>query len=139
MSTPTRLVLLAAAALCGAFVALLGGGFSHAVEPENYTASTSVFWFLVAAFFAAPLWVPASIPNRYPVAQMICRWIGATALLFPIFMFGGIVVHNINRSMSGLGASSAALGQGAVLTLLCVACFSILLWPELRRHAIRAA
>ena len=129
MSVLARVVLLATAALCGAFVALLG----------SYTTGTSLFWFVAAAFVASPLWVPASIPNRYRLVQMICRWFGAAALLIPIFMFGSIVVHNVTRSLSGLGASPDALAQGTVLTLLCLACVSILLWPEVRRHVKRAA
>lgn len=139
MPLPARLFLLASAAICGAFVASLGGSFARAVEPESYTAGTSLFWFLTAAVFVAPLWAPAAIPNRYPVVQKIGRRVGAAALLIPLFIFGGIVVHNLQRSIAGLGASPVALAQGAVLTLLCVTCFLILLWPELRRRGERAA
>lgn len=138
MPTRARIVLLVAAAVCGAFVALLGGGFSSAVEPESYTISTSVFWFFAGVIFTAPLWVPALVPKRYPVTLKVCRWVGAAALLFPTYMFGSIVVHNISRSMSGLGATPSALAQGAGLAVVCLACLLILLWPELSTRAKRA-
>lgn len=131
MQTPARIILLLAALLCGGFVALLGGGFSRAVEPESYTVSTSIFWFLAGAVVASPLWLPAVIPRRYPVALKVCRRVSAVALLLPTYLFAGIVVHNLSRSISGLGATPSALVLGAVLTAACVVCLFLLLWPEL--------
>ena len=138
MPASFRVILLLGAVFCGGFVALLGGGFSRAVEPESYSAGTSVFWFFAGAVVAAPLWVPAVFPSRYPVALKVCRRVSAVALLVPTLLFGSIVVHNISRSLSGLGATSSALVQGAVLTVACLVCMVILLWPELRTYAKRA-
>ena len=132
MPTPARIFLLFSAALCAAFFVVLGGGFSRAVEPEEYSTSTSAFWFVSAAVFASPLWGPALIPGRYPRVLNACRRLGAAALLFPTFMFSSIVVHNHSRSASGLGATPSALVQGIVLTIACVACLLVLLWPDLR-------
>jgi hypothetical protein len=115
MRRSLRIVLLLCAALCGGFVALAGGGFSRVAEPESYTAGTSVFWFLVGAVVAAPLWVPAIFPSRYALAFKVCRWLSAAALLLPICLFGSIVVNNISRSISGLGATPSALLQGTII------------------------
>ena len=139
MPIAARIVLLLAATLCGGFVALLGGGFSRAVEPESYATTASAFWFVAGVVVAAPLWVPALIPSRYSVALRVCRWVSAAALLLPIYVFGGIVVHNISRGISGLGATPSALLQGAVLTGTCICCLFILLWPELSSYAKRAS
>jgi hypothetical protein len=138
MPASFRLILLLGAILCGGFVALLGGGFSRAVEPEAYSAGTSAFWLLAGAIVAAPLWVPAIFPSRYAVALKFCRWVSAAALLVPTLLFGSIVWHNISRSVSGLGATSLALVQGALLTVVCLVCMVILMWPELRTCAKRA-
>lgn len=137
MPTSFRVILLVGAVLCGGFVALFGGGFSRAVEPENYSEVSSVFWLLAGAVVAAPLWVPAVFPSRYPVALKVCRQVSAAILLLPTLLFGSIVVHNINRSVSGLGATPSALIQGAVLTVACLVCLVVLLWPELRTYAKR--
>lgn len=137
MSTPARILLLIVAALCAAFVAVLGISFSLAVEPDAYSASTSSFWLVLAAVFASPIWMPALIPDRYPRVLSVCRRLGAIALLFPTFMFSSIVIHNISRSLSGLGATPTALVQGLALTLACVACLFVLLWPDLGPHAKR--
>jgi hypothetical protein len=138
MPSPFRFILLLCAALCGGFVALLGGGFSRAVEPESYSNGTSAFWLLAGAVVAAPLWVPAVFPSRYPIAFKFCRWVSAATLLLPTLLFGSIVVHNIRRSVSGLGATSSALVVGAVLTVACLGCMVVLLWPELRSQKQRA-
>jgi hypothetical protein len=138
MPTTARIMLLFVAALCAAFVAALGSGFSRAVEPDEYSAGTSVFWFVLAVVFAVPIWVPALIPERYPRALKVCRRLGAAALLLPTYLFGSIVVHNVSRSLSGLGATPSALAQGVVLTIACAACLLVLLWPDLRAYAKRA-
>lgn len=137
MPTSFRVILLVGAVLCGGFVALLGSSFSRAVEPETYSES-SVFWLLAGAVVAAPLWVSAVFPSRYPAALKVCRRVSAAILLLPTLLFGGIVVNNISRSISGLGATPPALLQGAVLTIACLVCLAILLWPELRAYAKRA-
>lgn len=138
MPTSARILLLLVAVLCAASLAVLGGGFSRAVEPEEYSNTTSVFWLVSGAVFAAPLWVPALIPGRYTRMLNACRRLGAAALLLPTFMFSSTVVHQISRSVSGLGATPSSLVQGIVLTIACVACLLVLLWPDLRTHAKRA-
>ena len=138
MPTSSRIVLLFGAILGGGFVAFLGGSFSRAVEPESYSTGTSAFWFLAGIVVAAPLWVPAVCPSRYPVALKACRRVGAAALLLPTWLFGSIVVHNISRAVSGLGATPSALIQGTVLTSVCLVCLVVLLWPEIRTCSKRA-
>jgi len=122
-----RVILLIGATLCWAFVAMNGFAFSDAVEPES---NSFLFWGVVGAVVASPLWVPAAIPSRHPSALMACRWLSAFFLLFPTLMFGSIVVSQVNRELSGLGASARGLTQGAVLTVTCLVCLVILLWPE---------
>lgn len=138
MPTSFRVILLLSAVLCGGFVALLGNSFSRAVEPEAYSDS-SAFWLLTGAVVTAPLWVSAVFPSRYPVALKVCRRVSAAIFLLPTLFFGGIVVNNVSRIISGLGATPPALLQGAVLTLACLVCLAILLWPELRAYGKRAA
>lgn len=132
-----RIALLLGGLLCGGFVALLGGAFSQAVEPESYSTSTAAFWVAAGAAVVAPLWIPAMVPSRYVIALKVCRWLGALVLLVPTTLFGSIVVHNIDRSISGLGAASPALAQRAVLTVTCLLCLTVLLWPERRTGAKR--
>ena len=138
MPTSARILLLFVAASCAAFVAVLGGGFSRAVEPEAYSVGSSAFWLVLAVVFAAPIWIPAMVPERYPRALKVCRRLGAAALLLPTYLFGSIVVHNVSRRLSGLDATPSALVQGVVLTIACVACLLVLLWPDLRLCAKRA-
>jgi hypothetical protein len=138
MPATARIMLLFVAALCAAFFAVLGGRFSRAVEPEAYSAGTSAFWLVLAIVFAAPLWIPALVPERYPRALKVCRRLSAAALLLPTYLFGSIVVHNVSRNLSGLGATPSAFVQGVVLTIACVACLLVLLWPDLRVCAKRA-
>lgn len=138
MPMSARIALLLAAALCGGFVAFQGASFSNAVEPESYTAATAGFWFAAGAVISAPLWLPALVPSRFSVTLKLCRWVGATVLLLPTYLFSTIVIHNISRSVSGLGATPHALIQGAVLTVACICGIVILLWPELSAHAKHA-
>lgn len=138
MPKAARILLLLVATLCAVFVAILGGGFSRSVEPEAYSDGTLAFWFVLALTFAAPFWIPALIPERYPRALKVCRRVGAAALLLPTYLFGSIVVHNISRSLSGLGGTPSALVQGLVLFIACVGCLFVLLWPDLRAFAKRA-
>lgn len=132
-----RLILLLGAALCGGFIALLGSGVSQALDAETYSTGISIFWFFAGAVVAAPLWVPAIIPSHFPNALKNSRRVSAAILLFPTFLFGSIVWHNISRSFSGLGATPSALFQGALLTIVCLAGLVILMWPELSAYAKR--
>lgn len=130
MSVFARVVLLASAVLCGVFLAILGGAFSHAVDPERHVLATSAYWGSLAGVFVAPMWLPALIPQRFARTLKVCRRVAAVAQLFPLAMFGNIVVHNVSRMMSGEGGSDAALALGLVLTSLCIACLVILLRPQ---------
>lgn len=132
MSITSRLILLFCAALTGGFVALQGVSVSYALEPEQYSTSTSLFWFAAGAVVGAPFWIPALIPSRYSFVLLVCRWGGAALLLFPATLFGSIVWHNISRSISGLGATPSALALGLVLTTACLGCMLVLTWPELK-------
>ena len=132
-----RFILLLGAAICGGFVVFLGSDFSQAVEPQSYSAGISAFWFLAGAVVAAPLWVPAIIPSYFPNALKNSRRVCAGLLLFPTFLFGSIVWHNISRSFSVLGAIPSALFQGLLLTTACFAGLVILLWPELSTYTKR--
>jgi TctA family transporter len=131
MAASSRLVLIVGAALFGGFVALLGGGFSRAVEPERYSTGMSVFWLLVGVVFSAPFWLPAMIPSP------VCRWISAILLLVPAFVFGGSTWHNVGRRLSNVDASTSVLVQVTLLTVTCLVCITALVWPEVRAYAKR--
>lgn len=137
MPTLARLYLLFSATISGGFIALLGVTFSASVESEQFTVASAAIWFIAGAIVAAPLWVPALIPPRFPTALKVCRLVGAAALLLPTYLFGSIVVHNISRAMSGLGATTSALVQGVILTSVCASCVFVLIWPELKPYATR--
>lgn len=135
MTWITRSPLLLSALLCAGFITLVGSSFSFGVEPEQFTPMTFVRWAGLGAIVSAPLWVPASIPSRYVRTLKIGRLVSAALLLAPTYFFGGIVVHNVRRSLNGLGATPSAFVQGLVLTVACVAGFVLLLWPLLRRQS----
>lgn len=135
MSLLSRAILLISAALCGGFFALSGAGFSSAVEPDQFSNNTLVFWFAAGVALAIPLWLPAVVPERYPRFFKVCRRACAVFLLYPTWLFGGIVVNNVVRILSGFSFSPIALAQGSVLTGCCLVCLFVLLWPEYRRHA----
>ena len=139
MSWLERSVLLLAAMLCGGFVAFGGVGFSAAVEPDGDATSTWVAWCIAGAIVAAPLWLPALVPNRLPHALKVCRRVSAALLVLPTCLFGSIVVHNLGRAVSSMGVASAALAQGAVLSVACIVCLFILLRPGPGGDAPRGA
>jgi hypothetical protein len=130
----SRAVLLISAALCGGFFALSGAGFSLAAEPDQFSNSTLVFWFVVGMALAIPLWIPAVVPARYPRFLRVCRRTCAVLLLFPTWLFGTIVAGNVGRILSGFSFTPIALVQGLVLTGCCLVCLFVLLWPGFRRH-----
>lgn len=132
MTTPARLLLLAAAILCGGYVALLGDSLSAALEPQRHTSAATLFWVAAGAVIAAPMWVPAMIPARFARLAKICRWLGALTLLVPALLFGSIVTHNLGRAIAGTGATPSALFAGLALSAACLAALATLLWPELR-------
>lgn len=134
----SRAVLLISAALCGGFFALTGAGFSWAAEPDQFSNSTLVFWFAAGAALAIPLWLPAVVPARYPRFFKFCRRACAALLLYPTWLFGSIVAHNVGRIVSGFSFTPIALAQGLVLAGCCLVCLFVLLWPEVRRHADRS-
>ena len=135
MSLISRCILIVSAAICGGFFAISGAGVSWAMEPEQYSTGTVIFWFFGGVALTVPQWVPAVFPSRYPRGLKMCRRVCALLLLFPTWLFGTIVVHNVSRSFAGLGATPIALAQGVVLTLSCIVCLFVLLLPEFRRNA----
>lgn len=108
----SRAFLLISAALCGGFFALSGAGFSLAAEPDQFSKSALVFWFVAGMALAIPLWLPAVVPARYPRFFKACRRACAILLLFPTWLFGSIVVNNVGRILSGFGFTPIALAQG---------------------------
>lgn len=134
MSLISRCILIVSAAICGGFFAISGAGISWAMEPEQFSIGTDIFWFFCGVALTVPLWVPAVFPSRYPRGLKVCRRVCALLLLFPTWLFGAIVVHNVSRAFAGLGVTPIALAQGVVLTLCCVVCLFVLLLPEFRRN-----
>jgi hypothetical protein len=132
MSLPSRVFLIFAAWLCGGFVTLQGDGFSHAVDPELYSASTLVFWLFAGALAAMPLWLPALVPARFSRFLTISRRLGAVTLLIPSWLFGSIVVLGMQRTAAEQEGFSAVFFMGAALGSICLISFVILLWPDLR-------
>ena len=130
----SRFFLLVTAAICGGFFTLSGAGVSRAMEPEQFTAGTILFWFLGWVALTIPLWLPALFPSRHTHSFKICRRICALLLLYPTWLFGTIVTHNVSRAFAGLGATPVALAQGLILTLCCLACLFVLLLPDIRRN-----
>lgn len=127
MNPLTRSVLLLSAMLCAGFVTLMGSTFTLGVEPERYTIMTFVRWAVLGVAVAAPLWVTTIIPSRYVRTLTISRYVCAALLLAPTYFFAGIVIHNVKRSLSGLGATPSALLEGIVLTGACLTGLILLL------------
>jgi hypothetical protein len=101
MSAPLRIILLLAAILVYSFIAVVGIGLANAFEPEKYRAVT-VSWLILGVLFSAPLWLPAVIPNRFPIALALCRRVSAAFLCIPTYLFSSNIVHNVTRIFSGL-------------------------------------
>lgn len=130
MPLPFRVVLLLSAALCASFVTYVAASFSRAVEPANPLSGVSWASMLAGVAVAAPFWVPALIPARYPRALQGCRKACAVALLLPAGLFGSIVVHHLRGGLDGRVATNPAFIQGVVLTMCCLVCLLVLLWPR---------
>ncbi len=130
MTKAARAILLLGAALCGGFIFLLGSTTSLALEPDRLGPRTAIFWFAAGLLASLPLWLPAVVPNRFSITQKACRWVCALLLLFPTYLFGTIVSHNLSKSISILRAEPSALIQGIVLTTVCLAGIVILVWPN---------
>jgi len=82
------------------------------------------------------LFLPGGCPSdRDHRSVKLCRRICAILLLYPIWLFGSIVANNVGRILSGFSFTPIALAQGLVLTVCCLVCLLVLLWPEFRRHA----
>lgn len=137
MTLLSRAILLACAVLCGGFFALSGAGVSRALEPDQFSTATVVFWAFAGVVLGLPFWLPAVFPSRYVAGLKLCRRVCAGLLLLPTWLFGSIVVHNVGRIVSGGNAAPVALAQGSVLTACCLVSLFLLLLPELRRYAPR--
>lgn len=135
MSVLQRLILLLAATLVGGFFAVIGSGFSNAVEPESFSTPTEMFWLVFGAFFSVPLWLPAVVPNRFSVALTLCRRVSAALLCAHSYLFGASTVQIVTRSASELSVSSPWLLQSTVLFIACITSVAILLWPDLKANA----
>ena len=97
-----------------------------------------MFYVVVGVIVSCPLWVAAFIPNRFPRLLQVCRFLGVLLMLFPMWFFGGLVIHNIGR-IGARGFTPSVFLQGLVLTTVCLLGMALLLWPEIRalmrRHA----
>ena len=131
LSIPARIVLIGLAAILGGFVALLGASVSYGLEPYRFDRFTIAFYVAVGVVVSCPLWVAAFIPNRFPRLLQACRFLGVLLMLFPMWFFGGLVIHNIGR-IGARGFTPSVFLQGLVLTTVCLLGMALLLWPEIR-------
>jgi hypothetical protein len=138
MSNAQRVFLLLVAAFCGGHLALSGASFSYAVEPDQYSVFTGIFWFFVGAVFSSPMWFPALIPARFIRLSRIFRWTSTFLIFFHTMFFGSIVAHNVNRWLNGLEPSLSSLFAGLVATSGCLAAIALLVWPEVGTYVKRA-
>jgi|GEM_PF-3950695 len=136
MSRAARCFLLINAALCAGFIGLAGTGFAELAEPSRVDAWTYVFWALAALLVAAPLWIPALVPERHPAFFKLVRWLGAIALVLPILLFTKMFAEQTR--MSGLASLfEPTFPMVLVLLSFCLTSWTLLLRPELMRLGAR--
>src|SRR5688572_763940 len=135
MQASVRISLLMISLLCGGYVAVQGMSFSRAVEPELYGIGTTLFWLAIGAVATSPLWLPATVPAKFPRALIVARVAGAIGALVLAMFLGLSAVHNISRALSGLGANLGVLAQSLGLSSACLLGLVLLLRPVLVRRS----
>ncbi len=136
MSWSSRVFLMVAALSSALSLAALGVVFSSMGSRHGDPVHGNMWLLAVGGVLSFPFWLPVIIPNGFRLLARVVRWICASIVLFPIFLSGSVVTHNLSRFPEGW--------QGRVAeSLLVVACFTativVLVWPELRRWLRPAA
>ena len=135
MNNRSRVFLLIATLLCGGYIAYLGASFSHAVEPESFSASTIVFWLVVGVLATFPIWLPAAVPSRFPSITRAARWISAVGCLALMLVFGSPMISNLRRAFAGHEYFGSTLAINSLLFVICLAVVAVVLGS--RRTASR--
>lgn len=133
MSIIVKNILLASALIVGGTVAFGIFAFGTMAEPSEFGLYSVLFAMVVGMAFSAPLWLPAAIPSRFKITSLIFRWLGATALIYPIQIFGGSLVNFIERYVNDRGPSLAGLVVGVIPTTICIIGIGLLIRPELSK------
>lgn len=126
MSTPARVFLFVLAAALMVVVYRLGTVFTYGAEPPARARGSEVFWLLLAAIFASPLWVPAFLSTRSRRVFTAVRWLSAAALLVPLGYAGSVAIHQL-RLYPGPLFDRAIFTIAAALLAGCVAAIVMLL------------
>jgi hypothetical protein len=138
VSIAARIVLISLAAILGGYVALTGASVSYGLEPYRFDRFTIAFYVAVGAVVSCPLWVAAFIPNRFPRLSQVWRFLGVLLMLYPMWLFGGLVIHHIGR-IGARGFTPSVFLQGLILSTVCLLGVALLLWPEIRAVIKRRA
>jgi hypothetical protein len=138
VSIAARIVLISLAAILGGYVALTGASVSYGLEPYRFDRFTIAFYVAVGAVVSCPLWVAACIPNRFPRLSQVWRFLGVLLMLYPMWLFGGLVIHHIGR-IGARGFTPSVFLQGLILSTVCLLGVALLLWPEIRAVIKRRA
>jgi hypothetical protein len=143
MSTAARVFLLLSASCCAGFIGMAGIGFALMADPQKTDARTFIFWTVVALVFAAPMWIPALIPDRHPFALKIGRWVGALALLLPIALFAKMTSEQLHQGgLAVLLSWQPTFLMALALMAICMIALVLLTRPDTwlrgRRRAVDA-
>lgn len=133
MNNIAKNILLAGALIVGGTIAFGILTFGAMAEPDEFGLYLVLFAVTVGIAFSSPLWLPAAIPNRFKLTSLFFRWLGATALIYPIQMFGGSLVNFIERYVNDRGPSLSGLAVGVIPTTFCIISIGLLIWPELSK------
>jgi len=112
MNNIAKNILLASALIVGGTLAFGILAFGAMAEPDEFGLYLVLFAIVAGIAFSSPLWLPAITPNRFKITSLIFRWLGATALIYPIQMFGGSLVNFIERYVNDRGPSLSGLVVG---------------------------
>jgi len=133
MNNFAKNVLLASALVVGGAFVFGILAFGAMADPDEFGLHSVLFAIFIGVAFSSPLWLPVAIPNRFKITSMIFRWMGATALIYPIQMFGGSLINFIERYTNDRGPSLEGLLMGVIPTTFCLVSIGLLVGPEVSK------
>jgi len=106
-----------AALLWASCIVYVGFGFSMAVaEPGESAVFTFVFWWVIAAIFAAPFWFPVLVAKRLGTIAGVLRLGSLVGLLLVALVAGHQFYFDLNRSIQGHEVTFIELFLDALVT-----------------------
>ncbi|MFZ5866055.1 MAG: hypothetical protein ACOYXY_09260 [Thermodesulfobacteriota bacterium] len=112
MSWSLRVLLVVAAVCSTAYLTAFGLELWVVSRRSGDTLGLTGLLLAFAGLLNFPLWLPATIPNRFPRLSRVVRSVCAVIIGIPFLMF--------------------TASEGFIVSACCAAAIVILLWPEIR-------